>query len=430
MAKKDTQSSRGPTRRQIALSRREQEKLRLIYMGLGLVAVLILIVLGFGLLQTYVFEPNAPVAVVNGEEISTGQYRSRVKYERFILEDQLQQISQQLASLPPQEEDDQFSQLLRNQYQQFANQLTQQRVAVDRQTLDVLIAEELIQAEANRRDITVSEDEVTEAINRFLARRQGGLTQAAARETSTARAQATATAALWTPTPTFTPSPTLTTTQEITPTATPANSPTPAPTPTFNIIATDTLSTEYNNWLATLQNQADISEAQYREIMRRTVLRNKLNDQLAEELPRVAEQAHARHILVETEEEANQVLERLEAGEDFAALAEELSTDTGSAANGGDLGFVPQGSFVPAIDEAVFNLPIGQVSEPIETQFGWHIVEVLEREERELSPSDYSQLQNSALSNWISEAREEAEIEEFWTPEKAPEDDFLEGRGF
>ncbi|MCP4607908.1 MAG: hypothetical protein GY845_04240, partial [Planctomycetes bacterium] len=100
----------------------------------------------------------------------------------------------------------------------------------------------------------------------------------------------------------------------------------------------------------------------------------------------------------------------------------ELSTDPGSAAMGGDLGFVPQGRFVEPVDEAIFSLPIGQISEPIQSDFGWHVLEVLERGVSELSPTDYRQSQSLALSDWLSEARVEADIQDFWTPDSAPED--------
>jgi parvulin-like peptidyl-prolyl isomerase len=427
MAKKGVQSSRGPTRKQIALSRRERERLRLVYMSLGLVGVLILIVLVFGLLQNFVFEPNAPIAIVNGLEIKTGDYRNRTLYERFILEDIYQQILTELAAIPEAEEGDQFTELLRNQYQQRGAQVAQQRSLVDRQTLDIMIAEKLIEVETQRRGIAVSAEEISEAINRFLAGRQGGLTGQAAAETNTVRAEASATAAAWTPTPTITPAPTLTTTAEITqPAATSINTPIPAPTPTLNVIDQGTLATQYTNWLDTLIEQTDTEEGEYREIMRLTLLREKLAEALGDEVPRLAEQSRARHILVETEEEVKAVIERLEAGEDFADLAQELSTDQGSAANGGDLGFAPQGRYVPSIDEAVFTLPVGQISEPLESQFGWHVVEVLEREERELSPVDYSQSQRLAFSDWLADAREAAEVEDFWSPEKSPEDPFLQ----
>ena len=188
------------------------------------------------------------------------------------------------------------------------------------------------------------------------------------------------------------------------------------------------LATQYENWLITLADEADTSESEYRRYIRLAILRDRLGDSLGEEVPASAEQAHARHILVETEEEANQVIERLQEGEDFADLAAELSLDTASGLNGGDLGFVPAGRFVLPVDEAVFSLPPGQISDPIESQFGWHVIEVLEREERELSLADYSQAQRAALNDWVTSAREAAEIQDLWSPEKAPPDPLLQGQ--
>jgi parvulin-like peptidyl-prolyl isomerase len=429
MAKKVTGPTRAPTRKQVAISRKEREQRRLLYLGLGFVGLLIVFVLGFGLVQTYVIEPNSAIAIVNETEVTNREYRNRVFYERFVLDEQLQQISQQFAALPPAEEDDQFAQLLRNQYQQMFSQLSQQRSTIDRQVLDLMIAEQLMEAEAAQRGITVTDDDVTEFINRFLAGRQGGLTAAAASETSIARVDATATAAVWTPTPTLIPSPTLTNTGELTGSTTVPNSvPSPAPTPTFNIIADDELATQYDNWMNTLAEVANTGEADYRRYIRLAVLREKLGESLGDEVPTIAEQARARHILVESEEEANQVIERLQAGEDFAELATELSLDTASAAAGGDLGFVPRDRFVASVDEVVFSLPPGQLSDPVESQFGWHVIEVLERGERELSPADYSQAQRVALSEWIANAREAAEIQDLWSPEKAPPDPVLQGQ--
>lgn len=426
MAKKETQT-REPTKRQIAMSRREKEQQKTLYLGLGLIVALVVIVLAIGLAQTFIIEPNSPVGSVNGQEITTAEYQDRVRYERFMLEDQYQQIVQEIQNLPPADQADQFSEFMRNQYEQLANQVLQQRSMVDRQTLDTMITEQLVQTEANNRGLTVTEDEVTESINRLLAGRRGGLTAAAAQETSTAVANASATAALWTPTPTFTPSPTLTSTQATTqPVATPANTPTLAPTATPNIISPDDLGADYANWIKTVTDQAGISEAQYRSYIEKMLLTQKLRDALGEETPKTAEQANARHILVETEDEAKDVIARLKAGEDFAALAEELSQDTGSAANGGELGFAPQGRFVEPFDEAVFSLPIGEISDPVETQFGWHVIEVLAREERELSPADYAQEQRAAFNNWVSQARQNAQIEDTWTPDKAPEDTLLQ----
>lgn len=82
----------------------------------------------------------------------------------------------------------------------------------------------------------------------------------------------------------------------------------------------------------------------------------------------------ARHILVETLEEATAILERYKAGEDFSELAMSISIDTGSGANGGDLGEFYRGDMVKPFEEAAFSMSVGQVSEPIQTQFGYHII--------------------------------------------------------
>lgn len=84
----------------------------------------------------------------------------------------------------------------------------------------------------------------------------------------------------------------------------------------------------------------------------------------------------ARHILVETEDEANKVLQRLKDGEDFAELAKELSKDPGSVAQGGDLGFFPQGRMVAEFNDFVFGNNVGDLSDPIKSDFGYHIIEI------------------------------------------------------
>jgi|YNPNPStandDraft_1061719.scaffolds.fasta_scaffold11478_3 hypothetical protein len=116
----------------------------------------------------------------------------------------------------------------------------------------------------------------------------------------------------------------------------------------------------------------------------------------------LGEQVHARHILVATEEEARQVLERLKAGEDFAQLARELSRDTASAKNGGDLGWIGRGMTVEPFEKAAFALEVGRWSEPVQTQFGFHIIQVLEREMRPDA---------QAFQAWFTQMRAQAEIE-------------------
>ncbi len=88
------------------------------------------------------------------------------------------------------------------------------------------------------------------------------------------------------------------------------------------------------------------------------------------------DRARASHILVKTKEEADSLLKRIKAGEDFAALAEKNSIDKGSAARGGDLGFFGRGQMVPEFEQAVFSMKKGEVSEPVKTQFGYHIIKL------------------------------------------------------
>jgi peptidyl-prolyl cis-trans isomerase C len=94
------------------------------------------------------------------------------------------------------------------------------------------------------------------------------------------------------------------------------------------------------------------------------------------------EEIHARHILVSTEAEAKEIAERLKKGEDFATVAKEKSKDP--SAEGGDLGFFTRGQMLKPFEDAAFALEVGQISEPVQTQFGWHIIKVEEKRNRPL----------------------------------------------
>ncbi len=93
----------------------------------------------------------------------------------------------------------------------------------------------------------------------------------------------------------------------------------------------------------------------------------------------VKEAVHARHILVETEAEARTLLLKALAGEDFSKLAAKASGDQGSAEKGGDLGWIEKGDTVPAFEQAAFSLKAGQFIGPIQSEYGWHVIQVLEK---------------------------------------------------
>src|SRR5262249_4089514 len=87
------------------------------------------------------------------------------------------------------------------------------------------------------------------------------------------------------------------------------------------------------------------------------------------------EEVRARHILVDTEDEAKAILEQLKGGADFATLAKEKSKDPG-AAEGGDLGYFTKDQMVPEFADVAFKMYPGQLSNPVKTQFGWHVIKV------------------------------------------------------
>jgi peptidyl-prolyl cis-trans isomerase C len=105
------------------------------------------------------------------------------------------------------------------------------------------------------------------------------------------------------------------------------------------------------------------------------------------------EEVHAAHILVKTKEEAEAALKKLKKGANFSELAKEISQDAGSKAQGGDLGFFPKGRMVPAFENAAFTLKPGELSEPIQTQFGFHIIKVLDKKGGQRLSLDASQAQ-------------------------------------
>jgi len=135
---------------------------------------------------------------------------------------------------------------------------------------------------------------------------------------------------------------------------------------------------------------------------------------------------HASHILVDTEDEAKAILAELKKGGDFAAIAKQKSKDPG-AANGGDLGYFTQDQMVPEFAQAAFKLEPGQLSDPVKTQFGWHVIKVEEKRDRPIPEFDKvrdqleSFLARRTQADLINKLRAQANIEKVEAaPELAP----------
>jgi len=116
------------------------------------------------------------------------------------------------------------------------------------------------------------------------------------------------------------------------------------------------------------------------------------------------EEIHARHILLPTEEEAKKALARIKAGEDFTKVANEMSKDT--AGEGGDLGWFTKDRMVPEFSEAAFKLKKGEISEPVHTQFGWHIIQVEDTRTKTFPP--FEQVKDQAARYVAQKAESEA----------------------
>ena len=236
--------------------------------------------------------------------------------------------------------------------------------------------------------------------------------------TAAAAVEATATAAFFTPTPLPTATPTLTVTETVGPT-TPTPTVPPTPLPTSHVMTEGEFLERYKAMLDTLRQEVGLSEVDYGRTIEANLLYSKLQGLFASRVPTSEEQVHARHILVETEEEAQTVLARLEAGEDFVSLAKELSTDEGTKEDGGDLGWFPRRAMVPEFEEAAFALQPGETSDIVQTSFGYHIILVEERNpDRELEPYLLEQRRTSALSDWLEEQRQSEAVERHWSSDK------------
>lgn len=415
------------SRKHISRAQRDAQRRRQIILGTIVLGALVALILAGGAVYSAFFEPNRAVAVVDGEEISRRDYQKRVNYERFRLFQTAEENRTQAEELLT---DPQSAQFIAQFFGQQLGQLQQIYLGIGTQSLEGLIEERLIAREAEARGITVTDAEVDEEVRRQMARLEGAQIEADVTATGVAAQEATATAELWTPTPTLEPSATptisgtveanadITETEPLTPTATPAATSTPLPTATPNILSDDTFATTYADFLSQMQNRAGFTEAEFRNVLRYELLREKLQEayEAEVEVETTEEQVHVAHILVETEEAAQGAVERLNAGEAFEDLAAELSSDTANAQQGGELEwFGRNDSLDPAFIEASFALTEpDQVSAPVQSQFGWHLIRLLE------GPTQRAQ----AFSDWLSEQRSSETVQRFWTEDDVPDDPF------
>ncbi len=388
------------TKKHMARQEREDLQTRNIkYVSIAVLAI-VLILVGYAVIDAYYVTPNRAVAVVNDEEINTSDYQARVKFERLQLVNQFANTLQFMQSF----EDESTMQYFQSTLQQINFQLMPEFHG--QSVLDAMIEDVLIRHEANRLGISVSEADVDEYIAEAFGYFENGT------PTPAPTSEPVPTSTLNPKQLTLVPQTPETDGIEIAPTPIedPSNAPTEAlPTPT--VYTKDAFEENYSAALDNYNQSINVSEEQFRTIISAEILRIKVSDEITKDIPKEEEQVWARHILVASEEEAQDAITRLEAGEDFAALATELSTDTGSAANGGDLGWFGKGRMVPAFEAAAFGMEIGDVSPPVQSDFGWHLIQKLGHEIRPINDATYNQLQQTFFTDWLTTQREAADIQ-------------------
>lgn len=404
------------------LARLERERIQRRYLIIGAIAVLVIVVglILYGVLDQTVFKRIRPVARVGNTNITSGQFIDDVRFDRF-------RSIQQLESLTS---DPTMVQFFGSYIQQIGSRLISP-TTIGQDVLDSLIEDVLVAKKAKELGIELTDEEIDQEMERQFGFYANGTPTPTITSTpytlSTSTLSPTQIALVpptETPTPTATagPSPTptntatpeasptpevsLTATEEVTPT--PDYTPTITSTPTITPTPTEYTRELYNGEVSAYisnANEIQLSKTELRDFIRRQLLKQKVYEALTADVKPVGEQVWARHILVATEEEAKQVLERLQAGEDFVTLAQELSTDEGSKAQGGDLGWFYHGEMVSEFDAAAYALNIGEISQPVKTDNGYHVIQVLGKEERPLTDTQINAYKQKIYNDWLEQAK-------------------------
>jgi parvulin-like peptidyl-prolyl isomerase len=225
-----------------------------------------------------------------------------------------------------------------------------------------------------------------------------------------------------TPIPTATLAPGETPTEEPTateeatsePTTEATTGPTGTPLPTSTPITEADYNTQFDELLANGATFTGLSKDQIKAMWLQRVkddlIRTKVGEKAEYHIEDTKTLVHAAHILVATEDEAKQVIERINKGEEFEKLAAELSTDTSNALKGGDLGWLKHGDTVEEFEKVAFATEPGKISAPVQSQFGWHVIKVYDKAEEPADASDKENQKQEQFSQMLKDWRNAATV--------------------
>jgi len=438
MAKKP-ESPKLVTRKHVARKEREEKQIKSALIATGVVIGLALLLLAYVLLDSYIVQPNRVVARVGDAEIKAGDFEANVTYSRLNMLSTANNYAY-------------YAQLFGDSGSQFKSagielvaQLNDTEL-MGENVLNQMIDDQLISEEAAKRGITISDEEIQEALqSSFGFYPTGTKTPTITPTIVNTPTWSSEQFALINPTETATPEPTSTATPEgweptqeatavsetevvpesTTPTTEPTATEIPTITPTPTVYTTKLYGKDLGTYLDEVKTYG-ISRKQIEDIFRANLLRTKLLEDMTKDMLPQEEQVWVRHILVADQDIAQEVIEKVKNGEDWAALAAEYSTDTSNKDNGGDLGWIGiNDGYVQAFKDGAFQLTeSGEISEPVETSFGWHVIQLVTRATNDIDAAKFQQNKQIVFDNWLLEqrnSRTDIQIEEIWktvTPSK------------
>ena len=446
------------------MTRREKEhrQRQLLLLFTGVAAVIVILALAIGAFYQYYWFPRQTVASVNGTEIRRIDY---MKVRNYQIRQEIAQVSQQLQTAQP-DQQPQIQARIGLLQEELAD-LEDNEVNLHPETVSNMINDQLVLNNLDSLGINITEAEVDQYALELLSPVPLGDPTPVPTAEPTAAAWATETAEAFnvqvtqtveaqqtqaaqpteevagTPDADSTPGPDATPEAEATEEA-PAAEATPEVTPTGDAAVTPTAEAEGEpteeaeptetpspTSTPTLEEAIAVSEANYdqlednflepagmsrddfeRLIVRPALARQRAQEELAADVSARADQANLAHILVATQEAAQELLDTRLQEEEFEDVAAEVSIDTQTAPDGGNLGWNPLDAYVEEFAAAAATLDPGELSDPVQTEFGWHIIKMLDFEEdRPLTLQGLNQQRAAAFQRWLEELRENADID-------------------
>jgi hypothetical protein len=405
---------------------------RIVIIATIALVVIVLGVIGYGILDQNVLKYQKPVATVYGTKITVSEFTAYAQISRL---QQVQSYNYYNYYLQYAEMVGDYS----TAYQAYSAMQSVQTNLADTSTFGTSVLNEMIenvvleqQAAKMSPPVTVTDKEVNDTMMSMFGYYPNGTPTSTITPTeyvySTPTYDATQLAILNptagpTNTPTEGPSPTSeaptftetaaptdtptaenTPTLEFTPTSagTPTVTLTPSITPTPTVYTTEIYQQNLTSYLQQMSSY-NVTETDVRNYVKAYLLRQKMLTAVAGDIPSSGEQIWARHILVSSQADAQKVEDELKAGQPWDDVASTMSIDTSTADYGGDLGWFPKGYMIKEFEDAAFALKVGQISDPVQSKYGWHIIQLIGHEDNmPISDSMKSTIEQNKFSEWLT----------------------------